>query len=114
VAGTSTRTEVVSLRVPKDIVTRWRAFGERHGLSVSALLFEGTQRLLDGDQSSAITLRDLALIPAIEVSIGQPGACVPLVPNDKPVAAVLPVTGVDYPKRPVALRGEKPGKGKKS
>ena len=110
----STRTEVVSLRVPKDIVARWRAFGEQHGIAVSALLYEGAQRLLDGYQSASITLHDLALIPVIEATIGQPGEGIPLVPGEKVVAAVLPLTGVEFPKRPVGLRGEKTGKGRKS
>lgn len=104
-AGTSAKTRVIGIRVPVSMADEWELAAKVRGITVAAYALERAIR--GGGQSSrSLTKLDaLRADPTMKAVIDHGGEL-------KPVAKVLPVTGTEFPARPVYLRGQAPAKGK--
>lgn len=149
-AGTSTKTKVIGIRVPVALMAELEALAKTRGVTVSALCLEGVQAVVNrgpevvapqsskarpsmqqirrpamksAEPTSAVLDRSLAILmgePTPDGTKPRPErhhlnevtrpSMTRIEP--KPVAAVLPVTGTEFPARPVYLRGQDPAKGK--
>lgn len=135
-AGTSTKTKVIGIRVPVALMAELEALAKTRGVTVSALCLEGVQAIVNRgpevvapQSSKARPSMQQMRRPATKSVEPTPDGTKPrperhhlnevTLPSmtriePKPVAAVLPVTGTEFPARPVYLRGQGPAKGKKA
>lgn len=154
-AGKSSKSEVVTLRVPNALAAEWRTAAEKGGVTVGAMVIDlamrgrrlsakvvapvetsaddtlGVLKLcgeIDG-LTKAVAVKDAKIAELERLIAARAKPVVAALRSDpamkavvadggelKPVALVLPVTGTEFPARPVYLRGQTldKGKGKRS
>lgn len=127
--ATTSKTESLTIRVPIDLINQWRDAAKKAGVSVAALVIDLAKR---GMRLSVHPIvppsKPVPLPPPLRAIRGDPAmkAVEPLdieaakrnairraLDDPKPVASLLPLTGTEFPARPVYLRGQDPGKGKR-
>ena len=137
-AGTSSKSQKFEMRVPIATLEAWKARAAIGGTSVASLIVQSMEASRIDAQSLAVALtkseaevaalqtdvanlkRELAKRPIATRAVIQPMDLEAAKRNairrpltDPPVvASVLPVTGTEFPGRPVYLRGQAPAKSK--
>lgn len=107
-------TKVIGVRVPVALAEAWEARAQAAGMSVGALIIQRMERRDEPNPRTAVASSPLP--PAVRASLrrtmSRPILKAPDAPSDKPVAAVLPVVGTEFPRQLTWWEKEQVRKGK--